>query len=121
VPGSFVRRCLLCVLLAGAVLPARADTAAEIAGLLDFIAASGCTFTRNGTTYDSAAARDHIAMKYDYVRSHVHTTEQFIEYTATKSSMSGKPYTVECKGELTPSAEWLRAELARIRSGEAAR
>jgi len=121
VPGSFVRRCLLCVLLAGAVLPARADTAAEIAGLLDFIAASGCTFTRNGTTYDSAAARDHIAMKYDYVRSHVHTTEQFIEYTATKSSMSGKPYTVECKGEVTPSAEWLRAELARIRSGEAAR
>lgn len=114
--GSIVRRSLLWAALVCASAPVSADPAGEIASLLDFIAASGCTFTRNGTDYDSAAARDHIAMKYDYVRSRVKTTEEFIEYAASRSSLSGKLYTVDCAGKVIPSAEWLKAELARLRN-----
>jgi hypothetical protein len=42
-------------------LPVRADPADdEIAYLLDAIRQSPCTFNRNGSDYDGAAAADHI-------------------------------------------------------------
>jgi len=115
---TMFHRALIAVALLFLAVGARADTTGEINTLLDFVANSGCQFTRNGTTYGPAEARDHIAMKYDYVRSHVKSAEDFIEYAATRSSMSGRAYTVECAGKVTPSGEWLRAELARIRDND---
>jgi hypothetical protein len=54
--------------------------------------------------------------KYDYVKSYVDKTEDFIKYAATESSMSGKKYHVTCNGNKQTSAEWLGNELTRYRS-----
>ena len=89
---------------------------AEIAHLLAFIGSSGCTFLRNGSEAAADQAQQHIAMKYGNIRKRVATTEDFIRYAATESSMSGKPYKVRCKGVEQPSAAWLKTELARYRA-----
>lgn len=89
----------------------------ETLHLLEYISHSGCVFTRNGSEYSSKEARSHILRKYNYVKSKISTTEQVIKYAATKSSISGKAYTITCPGEeLVPSAEWLTAELLNFRS-----
>jgi hypothetical protein len=94
-----------------------ADTTAEIDHLLGFIASSPCRFVRNGEEYDAADARAHIARKYNYAKRWIQTAEQFIEYTATKSSTTGQAYRVICPGGEEPSADWLTRELVRFRAG----
>jgi len=84
----------------------------EIKHLLAFIADSGCTFIRNNDEYPSIKAKSHIERKYNYVKSRVSSTEDFIKYAATKSSMSGKHYMVSCSGDKTASSQWLLDELA---------
>lgn len=93
-----------------------ADTTCEIGRLLGFIERSQCTFIRNGDEYSAADARTHIERKYDYAKRWIETTEQFVEYTATESSTSGEAYSVTCSGRTEPSADWLKRELARIRT-----
>lgn len=93
----------------------------EIKHLLDYIARSGCTFIRNGNAYPAAEAYEHMAMKYNYAKSRIKTAEQFIEYIASRSSISGRAYQISCEGktlagETVPSASWLTAELNRFRS-----
>ena len=88
------------------------DTAQqEIQYLLDFIAGSPCTFIRNGTEYPAKDARAHIERKYGHVKSRIKNSEDFIEYAATKSSMSGDPYRVACAGKEILSKDWLLNEL----------
>jgi len=93
-----------------------ADTTGEIDHLLGFIGSSDCVFVRNGDEYDAAGAKSHIERKYGYAKRWIETTEQFIEYTATKSSVSGEPYRVICAGREEPSSAWLLGELARFRA-----
>ena len=97
-------------------LAAYADTQSEIDHLLGFIETSDCVFVRNGDKHDAAAARAHIERKYAYAKRWIHTTEEFIEYTATKSSTTGKSYSVICAGREEPSADWLKRELSRFRA-----
>lgn len=89
----------------------------EVKQLIEFVRMSNCTFYRNGDWYGAEKAADHINKKYLYVKKRglVKATEDFIQYAATKSSISGKPYLVQCGGESLHCAEWLRAELARLR------
>ncbi|MBE9547863.1 MAG: DUF5329 domain-containing protein [Proteobacteria bacterium] len=104
------------VLLTGLSNAASIAMEEETLHLLDYIGQSGCTFTRNGTEYSSEEARSHILRKYNYVKSKISTTEQVIKYAATKSSISGKAYTITCPGEEpVPSAEWLSSELLKYR------
>ncbi len=100
-----------------AALPADSveDVNQEIEHLLQYMESSGCTFIRNGRESNSAKARAHIQKKYNYIKKRVKTTEDFIKYSATKSSMSGKPYKIRCSGKEIPVADWLDAELRRIR------
>ena len=93
-----------------------ADSASEIDHLLGFIEGSRCTFVRNGKEYDAAAARAHIEGKHDYAKRWIQTAEQFIEYAATKSSISGDRYRVICAGREELSSDWLTRELARFRA-----
>ena len=59
----------------------------------------------------------HIEKKYDYFRDDIKNTEEFIEYSATKSTMSGDYYTVSCPGKETiRTQDWLMAELKRFRT-----
>jgi hypothetical protein len=74
----------------------RAD--AEIAGLLDFVAASDCRMVRNGRVHDGGEARDHLARKLAWLRDRgqVSSAEEFIERAASRSSLSGRAYAVRC-------------------------
>ena len=91
----------------------------EISHLLSFISSAPCQFHRNGKWYDSPDARAHIERKYDFVlaKGMIHSTEDFIEYAASKSSMSGTNYMVKCgDGDPIPSSNWLKKELSTYRA-----
>ena len=121
---AVVSALLLLVLLAAgasswAATPSTAARA-EIEHLLAYVERSGCQFDRNDTWHDSREASAHLAKKERYLedRGQVATAEDFISKAATKSSMSGKPYSVRCGSEpAVASAEWLTAELHRFRPG----
>jgi hypothetical protein len=87
----------------------------EIEHLLNFVAASSCTFVRNATEYAADKAREHLASKYRFAASRIATAEDFIKYLATQSSMSGEPYHVKCAGKDALSGLWLAEELRRYR------
>jgi hypothetical protein len=88
----------------------------EVQHLLDFVEQSDCIMVRNGDEHDGKKALSHIQRKYDYFRDDIKTTEDFIKYSATKSTMSGKYYTVKCPGkEEMRSQDWLLDELKRYR------
>jgi hypothetical protein len=112
--------CMALILLVILVVSHRAESEEgvnrEINHLLQYIENAGCTFIRNHKAYDGAEARAHIQKKYDYFKARIKTTEDFITYAATKSTMSGKPYKVRCKGREIFCAEWLNVELAKFRS-----
>jgi hypothetical protein len=113
-------RAAILVLLMAAAGPwaGRADSLQaerEIAHLMDFIGAATCRFVRNGREYDAAAARAHIQKKYDYVRDRIRSAEDFIRYTASESSISGEPYRIRCGAREMLCADWLAAELRRLR------
>lgn len=100
--------------------PAGAQAEAEIGHLIDYISQSGCRFNRNGDWSDTAAARGHVSMKYDYLRSRgmITSAEDFIDKAASRSSLSGKNYLVQCPGAAAvPSGGWLKSELERYRAG----
>ncbi len=106
---------LFCLLM---LLPfhtsAAAGTTEEIASLLLFIEQSECTFIRNGKHYDALKAREHIEKKYTYYKERITTPEDFILYSATKSSITGEPYMVICNGVNMVTSDWLNAELAEL-------
>jgi hypothetical protein len=93
------------------------ETKSEISKLLEFVENSTCKFNRNGSWYSSTDAAKHIKKKYQYVlkKGYVKSTEDFIKYAATKSSISGKGYFVQCKDGSLSSALWLQTELENIR------
>lgn len=91
----------------------------EVSFLLGYIEGSGCQFYRNGKWHNSREAQDHLRDKYKWLveRNQINTTEDFIEKAATQSSLSGKPYSVTCQpGTTIASKQWLREELARLRT-----
>jgi Family of unknown function (DUF5329) len=95
-----------------------ADPDREIQHLMTYIENSECAFIRNDKVYDAGRAREHIQKKFKATKRWVKTTEDFIEFTATKSSMSGKPYKVQCAGQELLCADWLKTELARFRQNK---
>jgi len=89
----------------------------EVSHLLDFVRNSQCIINRNGTDYPAEKGVAHIEKKYDYFRDDINSTEDFIEYSATKSTMSGDYYTVTCPGKQTiKTQDWLLEELQQFRS-----
>jgi hypothetical protein len=91
----------------------------EVNFLLGYVEGSGCQFYRNGTWHNSKDAQVHLRDKYKWLvaRNQINTSEDFIEKAATQSSFSGLAYAVACNGgAAVPSKQWLRAELARLRT-----
>jgi hypothetical protein len=102
---------------AGAAPPPAA--AREIEGLIGALGASGCDFQRNGSWYPAKKAEQHLRRKYDYLRERdkVTTAEQFIAIAGTRSSMSGRAYSVRCPGTpVVDSAAWLQGRLRALRA-----
>lgn len=109
-------------LLLSSLLPAAAaepDGQGEIARLIDALATSDCRFERNGKWYGAAEAKVHLQRKYDWLRKRdlAATAEQFIAGAASSSSVSGKPYHVQCPGQARQaSADWFKQQLQRLRA-----
>ena len=101
---------LSCIQSVSADVPA--EQKPEVEHLLEFVRQSDCIMVRNGTEHSGEYAVSHIQKKYDYFKDDINSTEAFIEYSATKSTMSGKYYTIRCSGqEEMPTQDWLLEEL----------
>lgn len=108
------------VLAYGITMPAMASTMQnEIDHLLSYVENSRCQYVRNGTAYSGDKAARHIRKKYDYFKGDIDSAEKFVELSATKSTMSGKFYTIQCDGrDRITSQVWLLQELRSFRSVE---
>ena len=114
-----IRYVFLCGLVFSSI--AHADVSGrqveEVNHLLNFVKNSQCIMTRNGETYSGAEGVKHIQRKYDYFRDKISSTEEFIKYSASKSTMSKKYYTVSCDGKTSiKTQDWLLEELKRFRA-----
>ncbi|NOQ90355.1 MAG: hypothetical protein GQ549_05360 [Gammaproteobacteria bacterium] len=106
--------CVFSINMAVADVPA--EQVEEVNHLLTFVKNSGCVIDRNGSVHPAEEGVSHIEMKYDYFRDDIGSTEEFIELSATRSTMSGDYYTVKCTGKETiKTQDWLLAELKRYR------
>jgi hypothetical protein len=107
---------LWCLSVIAAPTPAPVRT--EIDVLLDRLQSSGCQFNRNGAWHSGSEAKDHLLRKLKYIEREdtIQSTEQFIEFVASKSGFSSQAYQVRCDGQ-TPVASqaWLTRQLAIIR------
>ncbi len=113
---SLILAALLAAPLAHAAPGAQAQR--EIALLIGSLEGSQCRFQRNGSWHDAAEARAHLQRKYDYLlkKDKVDSAEQFIERAASQSSMSGKPYRIQCPGQSEQTAAaWFGARLQALR------
>lgn len=88
----------------------------EIDYLLNFVKNTNCQYERNGDKHSGVNAAKHIKKKYDYYEDDIESTEQFIELSASKSTMSGKSYTIHCPNEPSISSQqWLLEALKAFR------
>ena len=86
--------------------------ALEIDYLISYLQNSDCQMIRNGKAHSGEDGAWHVRRKYDHFRNKISSTEEFINYSATKSTMSGRLYEVQCPGaEPVPSSAWLLEEL----------
>ena len=70
-------------------------------------------FVRNGTAYDAKAAADHLRLKLQKAGSRVRSTDDFIRYCASVSSVSGAPYQIRFSdGRVVTSEAFLRQKLS---------
>ena len=91
----------------------------EIDHLLNYVKTTECTYIRNGDSYKGPKAVSHIQRKYDYFEDDIHSAEDFIRLSATKSTMSGSKYHIKCPDQAeVESGRWLLDELARYRKIE---
>jgi hypothetical protein len=105
---------VLALSMPAAALADQAET--EIEHLISAVGESGCTFVRNGSRHDAEDAASHMRLKYRRGKRYATTAELFIERLASKSSFSGKPYTIDCPGtDAVPSGKWLSARLQEFR------
>jgi hypothetical protein len=73
------------------------------------------TFIRNDKSYDAPTAAKFLRGKWRDRAKEVASAEDFIAKVASFSSTTGKPYLIRfADGREIPSAEFLRAELARL-------
>lgn len=89
----------------------------EVQYLITFISNSNATFIRNGDEHTSKEAAEHLAMKYRKAKRYAKTADDFINNLASKSSWSGKAYTVILSnGAKLTANSWLTNELIRFRN-----
>ncbi|OUR70527.1 hypothetical protein A9Q73_00005 [Bermanella sp. 47_1433_sub80_T6] len=120
---SFITMTISCALILATPVYATpvydTQTQLETQHLLNFIKSTQCQYERNGTLHNGVEALQHIEKKYQYYLDDIHSSEDFIKYSATKSQMSGKKYRVHCPGQaIQDSHAWLKAELEKYRASK---
>ena len=110
---------LLCFLSSAAPIGSASNAEAledTVDYLVEFVRTSDVVFIRNEKEHTPEDAASHMLKKYKYAKRKVKTPEDFIEYCATRSTMSGKPYRVRLgDGSTITSAAWLLTELEEYR------
>jgi len=109
---------MLCIFICVISVPVFGyDMQSEINHLLAFLENPECQFERNGKLHTGKDTVDHVKKKYKYFKNKIDSTEKFIEYSATKSTLSGKYYMVLCKDSpKVKTQDWLLQELKNYRS-----
>ncbi|QLI80949.1 DUF5329 domain-containing protein [Chitinibacter fontanus] len=108
---------LLSVFTSAQAITPQAD--GEVQQLLSFVGKSQCTFIRSGSSYSAKEAQDHLSMKYGKAKDKISSSEDFINEVASKSYLTGKPYSVQCpKTSEQPAKNWLNTELKRLRGAQ---
>ncbi|NWJ40768.1 MAG: DUF5329 domain-containing protein [Geothrix sp.] len=99
--------------------PAPTPEAQKIEALIQAVAdLQGAVFIRNGTEHSPKEAADHLRLKWKNAGRRVKTAPEFIQYCASGSSLSGKPYEIRLQdGRTVPARDWLWTELKRMESG----
>lgn len=88
----------------------------EVEFLIETVRTTDCKFDRNGKTYGGKKAASHLQRKYNHYKDEITSTETFIEYSATKSMLSGADYYIICPGEPpVRSQDWLLGKLSEYR------
>jgi len=67
----------------------------KIKFFLERVKTSPYLFVGAGKQYSGQEAYAHLKMKYGFVRGRIQTAEESIDHIATRSSLSGKTYTVK--------------------------
>jgi hypothetical protein len=76
------------------------------------------TFVRNGGRYPVDKAVKHLRRKLDSAKGKISTCEQFIDHVASRSSISGKPYSaILADGTEVDKGVYLRELLAGVDAG----
>ena len=89
--------------------------ASQINTLILTVEDSGCHFIRNGKTYTPVESVAHIKKKYRYFKDDIDSIDKFIELSASKSLISGKPYYVSCGDEERQvSATWMTTKATEL-------
>jgi hypothetical protein len=112
---------ILCVSNSVKALPLPEAARQEIGQLLNILENSGCQFKRNESWYTSQEAQVHLHKKLEYLlkKEKIVSAEQFIALAASQSSISGRPYMVQCPGiPQVESKKWLAMQLQHIRASQ---
>lgn len=107
---------LLLISYCSLALPENPAVKTEIDYLLTYIGSSNCIYIRNNTEHSSTDAVKHISRKYKHFSDEIKTAEDFIELSASRSSLTGKDYWVRCgNSEAIKAEQWLLSELKEFR------
>ncbi len=91
----------------------------KINHLIQYIEKSNVIFIRNGSEYNAIDAAKHLRMKREKAGKRVKTAKEFIDYIASKSSMSGEAYKIKFpNGMIMPVRDVLYYELKKLESGK---
>ncbi len=91
----------------------------KINHLIQYIEKSKVTFIRNGSEYNAIDAAKHLRTKREKAGKRVKTAREFIDYIASKSSMSGEAYKIKFpNGVIMPVRDVLYYELKKLESGK---
>jgi hypothetical protein len=113
----FLLSIVLLFINSGAFSDVPPEQAEEVEHLINYLVDSDCRMVRNGKFHSSKNGAKHLQRKYKYFRDEISSPEEFIEYSATKSTMSGQFYEVLCADqEPELSRDWLLRELQAYRS-----
>lgn len=115
-----MKKIIIAFIVMVAAWPAFAGDAqmqSEIDHLMRFIKSSNCAFIRNGKAYSADEALEHIQKKYDHFKDRIKSSEDFIDYCASKSILTDQAYKIDCPDQdAVKSKPWLLLELKRFRN-----
>lgn len=84
----------------------------RIEALIAAVETSGLIFIRNGSEHTAPEAASHMRLKFGNAGSRISTAEQFIDYLASKSSITGIPYYLKFPdGRKEKAGLWLHRKL----------